>query len=113
MKTKVVHCMRDKYDIYVGRGKGERGKFGNPYTHKKEPGTLAQYVVNTKEEAIDKYREYILSRPDLLDALEELKGKILGCWCTQKGPIDHTNKPYVCHGQVLCELIAERFGDED
>ena len=112
-KTKIVHCMVSRYDHYIGRGKGDRGCWGNPYTHRDEPNTLAIHKVATREEAIEKYREYILGRPDLLDRLHELKGKILGCWCSQKGPIDHNDKPYICHGQVLCELIAERFGDED
>jgi hypothetical protein len=43
------------------------------------------------------YREYIKTRPDLLNRLDELKGKTLGCWC----------RPLPCHGDVLVELIEK------
>ena len=56
------------------------------------------YKIGTNEELVEKYREYILSRSDLLEDLQELKGKeFLGCWC----------KPKVCHGDVLIELLLE------
>ena len=90
--SKVVHCKRKKYDVYIGRP----SKWGNPFSHKE--GTLAKYKVDTREEAVEKYREYILDNPVLLDALHELKGKVLGCWC----------KPLACHGDILIELIEER-----
>lgn len=98
-KTRVVHCMVEPYDIYIGRGKGS--PWGNPYTHKDEAITLAKYKVATREEAVEKYREYILGRQDLLDRLHELKGKTLGCWC----------KPKICHGDVLVDLIKEILGE--
>lgn len=88
---KVVHCKKEKYDIYIGRP----SKWGNPYSHKDD--TLAEFKVSTREEAIAKYREYILNSPELLLALPELRDKILGCWC----------KPAACHGDVLIELCQE------
>lgn len=97
MKTKVVHLMKEDYDVAIDR----TSKWGNPYSHKE--GTRAKYKVATREEAIEKYKEYIL-RSNLMDELYELKGKTLGCWC----------KPSkACHGDVLVELI-ERFctGDD-
>lgn len=93
MKTRVVHCKLEEYDIYIGRG----SPFGNPFSHKE--GTKAKYVVNSVEEAISKYKEWLLEQPDLLSKLPELKGKTLGCWCkTLKDP----NRP--CHGDILAEL---------
>ena len=86
--TKVVHCKKEAYDVYIGRP----SKWGNPYSHK--PGTKAEIQVATREEAITKYREWILNKPELLAALHELRGKVLGCWC----------KPAACHGDVLAEL---------
>lgn len=84
---------RPHYDILIDRS----SDWGNPYSHK--PGTKAKWKVETREEAIAKYREYILTRQDLLDRLGELEGKILGCWC----------KPLACHGDVLLELIYARY----
>lgn len=87
-KPKVVHCKKEEFDVYIGRG----SKWGNPFSHKE--GTLAEHVVGSREEAIAKYEEYLLSNQELVDALPELKGKILGCWC----------KPKSCHGDVLLKL---------
>ncbi len=78
------------YDVYIGRG----SKWGNPYSHL--PSTLAQYKVDTREEAVAKYREWIMSQPELLASLNELKDKILCCYCA----------PKACHGDVLIELIG-------
>lgn len=88
---KVVHCKKEKYDVYIGRP----SKWGNPFSHKE--GTLAKFKVATRQEAIDKYREWILSQPHLIESLHELKGKALGCWC----------KPQSCHGDVLIELLNQ------
>jgi len=98
MKTKVVHCMVDKYDVYIGRGKGSI--WGNPFTHK--DGTAAKFRVDTAEEAVARYKEYIMSQPELLKKVGQLKGKVLGCWCkTANNP----NAP--CHGDVLAELADD------
>jgi hypothetical protein len=88
--TKLVNCKYDQYDVYIGRP----SKWGNPYSHKN--GTLAKYKTATREEAIQKYKEWILTQPDLMAALPELKGKTLGCWC----------RPMLCHGDILIELIG-------
>jgi hypothetical protein len=85
----VVHCKREPYDVYIGRP----SKWGNPFSHK--DGTLARFKVATREEAIAKYRERLLSSP-LRHVLHELRGKVLGCWC----------KPLPCHGDVLAEMSA-------
>jgi hypothetical protein len=93
MKTKVVHCMREKYDVYIGRGSG----FGNPYTHEKN--TMGRYV-GSREKAVEMYREYVLSHPGLIENIKSLKGKVLGCWCkTPESP----NIP--CHGDVIIEIL--------
>jgi hypothetical protein len=68
---------------------------GNPYTHIKDKKTLAIHVVKTREEAITKYRQWILDKPELINSLHELRGKRLGCYC----------HPKPCHGDVLIELI--------
>lgn len=89
--TVLVNCKTSQYDVYIGRP----SIWGNPYTHIADRNTKAKYIVATREEAIAKYREYILNSPQLLRRLVELKGKRLGCWCT----------PEPCHGDVLIDLI--------
>jgi hypothetical protein len=85
MTPRVVHCKKEGFDVYVGRG----SKWGNPYSHKE--GTLAEYVVESRREAVQKFEEYLLSNEELMGSLSELKGKTLGCWC----------KPKSCHGDIL------------
>lgn len=84
----VVHSKRDRYDVYIGRP----SKWGNPFAIGRD---------GTREEVIEKYRAWLLGQPELLAALPELKGKVLGCWCA----------PQACHGDVLVELAnALRMG---
>ena len=105
-ETKVVHCKRSPYDVYIGRASGERGKWGNPYTHKE--GTTAEFIKPTRAEAIEAYRDYILNGKGkhLLDDLDELEGKVLGCWCGSYTIEDKDNLN--CHGQILLKLIKDR-----
>jgi hypothetical protein len=87
METRVVHCKKEKYDIYIGRG--EDSIWGNPYSHK--DGTLAEFRVKNRQEAIQKFEEYLLNNEKLMSRIHELRGKVLGCWC----------KPQSCHGDIL------------
>ena len=76
---------------FIGRG----SKWGNPFTHISDKKTKAEFVVSSRDEAIESYRERIVKQPQLLKDLHELKGKTLGCFC----------KPKQCHGDVLVELV--------
>ena len=93
--TRVVHCKKESYDVYIGRP----SKWGNPFTHLKG-STNAKYVKPTRAEAIEAYRDYILNGEGihLLNDLGELEGKVLGCWC----------KPKSCHGDILVEILESR-----
>lgn len=53
-------------------------------------------VRGSAEVAVQKFRAYMMRRPDLLARLPELRGKPLGCWCKNDAP---------CHGKVLVELL--------
>lgn len=80
--------------VYVGRPT----KWGNPYSHI-PAGNLARVYVESREDAVEKYRHYILMRlhnPDdiLSEQLSELKGKDLVCWCA----------PKPCHADILLEI---------
>lgn len=79
------------YDIYIGRpGKGQTSKWGNPFVIG---------VDGTREEVIEKYKQYLMdsyqagkfTREDFL----ALDGKILGCFCS----------PKPCHGDILVEAV--------
>lgn len=89
--TKVVNVRYERFDAYIGRFNSSRGLrasiFANPF--KIGPD-------GTRTEVIEKYKNYILRRPDLIIEARKLKGKRLGCWC----------RPEACHGDILV-LIAE------
>ena len=85
-----------EWDVRVDRAT----EWGNPYSHKN--GTQALYKVKSRKEAIAKYREYILTRTDLMKRLPELKDKRLGCWCV----------PKPCHADVLAELADRKINLE-
>ena len=68
-ETIVVHCKKEKYDIYIGRP----NKWGNPFFI----GPSC-----TREQAIERYEAHLRNSPKLLEALPELVGKRLGCWCS-------------------------------
>lgn len=93
LPTRVVHYKIDPYDVYIGRP----SIWGNPFSHKED--TKAMFKVNTVEEAVNKYREWILTQPQLLKQIPSLKGKALACWCKTK-----KNPNALCHGDVLAEL---------
>ena len=85
---KVVHCKKEKFDIYIGRP----SKWGNPFTIGKD---------GSREEVIVKYEAWIRNNPELLKDLHELNSKTLACWCS----------PKPCHGDILIKLIKEQEND--
>jgi hypothetical protein len=86
--TRVVHCKKEPYDIYIGRPSA----WGNPFEIGKD---------GNREEVITKYKEWISTQQDLLDKIHTLEGKTLGCWCS----------PKACHGDVLVDLVTNKgFG---
>jgi hypothetical protein len=92
IKTTVVHNLHDDFDVYIGREVPEHGitrsKWGNPFV-------LADDSDAERDRSIAAYREWIVTQPDLMSSLDELRGRRLGCWCAPKR----------CHGDVLVELL--------
>lgn len=90
MDTIVVN-LRNKEQIKRAQDQGiyvridRATRWGNPFEIGKD---------GTREEVIEKYRDYLQNNPWLLKQLPELKGKVLGCWCA----------PLPCHGDILLEL---------
>jgi len=88
--SKVVHCKKESYDVYIGRP----GPFGNPFEIGKD---------GNREEVVTQYAEWVLTQPELLATIKtKLKGKTLGCWCA----------PQLCHGDILVELTNDTIQDE-
>jgi hypothetical protein len=95
-----VHHIKERRpgDVYIGRG----SKWGNPFTHlnrvAERPGIT---LVETREDAIERYAAWVQTQPQLLAALPELCGKRLVCYC----------HPLPCHGDVLAELADRVHGE--
>lgn len=87
--TRVVHWRKERYDIDIRRP----AKWGNPFRIG---------VDGTRSEVIAKYRAWLLEQPQLLQDIEELRGKTLGCWC----------HPKPCHGDVLIEMLHQSSYDD-
>lgn len=94
--SRVVHCKKEPFNVYIGRP----SKWGNPFTHKQDGETIAKYIVGSRDEAVEAYREWITNGEGkhLLEDLHELEGQVLGCWCHPKS----------CHGDILSELVSKR-----
>lgn len=83
----VVH-RRDPHDVYIGRP----SKWGNPFHIGAKHGDRAAVIA--------KYDAWVRDQPHLLAALDELRGKRLGCYCA----------PLPCHGDVLAYLVNSTEG---
>ena len=79
--------IKEPANIYIGRQSIlPASMWGNPY------------IINNRQnrgKVIDLYITYISEKKELLDSLDELRGKVLGCWCS----------PQQCHGEFL-HLLA-------
>lgn len=92
----------DEFDVDIGRADSGQSTIEN--TDPGDPGWLGNpYRMSDgydREEAVAKYRETFRDRledPEFREAVEELRGQTLACWCT----------PQACHGDVIVEYIRE------
>lgn len=96
----VVNLRKSPYDVYIGRRRGERFHYGNPFSHLSEEG-LASVIVGSREAAVQAFSDWLegLAWPSveperrqwILDTVHTLAGRTLGCFCA----------PKACHGDVL------------
>jgi len=113
-------------NVYIGRGnvirnikdwKHEGSMYYNPYktvkVRDKTTNEEIEYIGMVKSrnatvctlikrkdypsEVVDLYRKYVLSSQTLMENLETLRNKNLGCWCV--------GEQEYCHGLVLKELL--------
>lgn len=85
-KCKVVNLKKEPYDVFIGRG----SKWGNPFPMKNKSK-------EERDRVCDLYEDYFL-KSDLVNHLEELKGKKLGCYC----------KPARCHGDFIAKQVNKK-----
>ena len=92
--------------VYIGRP----SVLGNPFSHLK--GTLADYSVSSRDEAVDRYetwlRSEIKTNKVVIKEMRKLYKKFvdsghldLVCWCY----------PARCHGDVIKKLILEKYNN--
>jgi hypothetical protein len=107
-QTRVVNVKTGApYTVYIGRANGRyrlsQSKWHNPFKIGQD---------GTRDEVLARYRVYLLSRPDLLAQLGELRSQTLGCWCA---PVGGFQSQLLCHGQILAVLAdglpLERAGE--
>lgn len=105
--------MNDPKRIQLRRTKGWRkpegavvvsrpSRWGNPFAvgttkwlHNDGDGSVLLATPKDNAEAVAYFRWYVESHPDRREAIRELQGRDLACWC----PLDRP-----CHADVLLEL---------
>ena len=99
----------EKNNFYIGRSRNGN-PLGNPFTHEGKNSNIAKFVVKTREEAIEKYKEYFREMygkdNDLTNAFNEIyehyrngEDIYLQCFC----------KPLPCHGDFLAEELQRKL----
>lgn len=87
-EIKVVHCKKDKFDIYIGRSAAAKSlSWGNPFAISEKMN---------RQEVIDRFEDFLLRNPALFaEALRVMPGKVLGCFCS----------PLACHGDIYKKYV--------
>ena len=89
-KTEIVHCMKDQYDIYIGRRNNRSGLPESPFANRSN-GDYEAY-----------FRTKLLHDPAFAGQVLKCHGKTLGCWC--KG----TSRDFSqCHGHIVAKWADE------
>lgn len=103
--NKKKHVPTDN-DVYIGRG----SVLGNPFTHITTKETKASFVCDTRDQAIESYKQYINDKikqkdKEICDELNRIwklakEGDInLVCYCYPKS----------CHGNHLKNIIDSKL----
>lgn len=99
----------DKNNFYIGRSRNGN-PLGNPFTYDGKKSDIARFVVKTREESIEKYKEYFKEMygkdNELTKAFDEIyehyrngEDIYLQCFC----------KPLPCHGDFLAEELQRKL----
>ena len=98
----LTEWLEDDSHIYIGRDMSfyvdgaYKSKWHNPYKVAKPKKIYKKGDYHTLDESLELYENYIRSSK-LINDIEELRGKTLGCWC----------KPNKCHGDILIKILDE------
>lgn len=95
-ETRLVSMRQtDDYDKRIDRAT----RFGNPYKTHSAGGDY------TREESIRRYRNWfetkVSQNEEFREAVEDLRGKTLSCWCV----------PKPCHGDVILDYLDDTEED--
>lgn len=109
VQTELVNQHKtNSYDIDIGRADNGQSHMNN--TEAGEPGWIGNPYPESehgREKCIELFREdfeeRIASDPEFRNAVENLRGKTLGCWCS----------PKPCHGDVIIEYINSTDGESN
>lgn len=96
IKVVKVDRRNQNWTLYIGRAWAglAASKWANPFHLNRD----RQFDANERQRVLVLYEKYVRSRLDLMAALHEIDGQVLGCWC----------RPYSCHGDVLIKLRKEQ-----
>lgn len=92
-----VNRRNPNFTLYIGRAWA-----GLPESKWHNPFRIGQ---GTRERCLERYEEYVRSRPDLMATLHEIDDQTLGCWCHET---PSTGEKLFCHGDVLIKLRNEQ-----
>lgn len=106
--TQVVNLRKSAYDVYIGRDPLDQKSakhFGNPFSYR--DSNIASVKVQSHGEAIRAFYEWLegmshsevepARRQWILNNIERLRGRRLGCFC----------HPKLCHGDVYRVMLGE------
>ena len=89
--TEVVNANKSHYDVWIGGMSRGATIWANHFS----------IVEHGRARSYELYESHIRNSPELIEKLQLLKGKRLGCYCA----------PSYCHGHILQKLIIEYYGE--
>ena len=86
---------RAEFDVYIGR----KIRYHREFTEDSK--------WRNRSKDLEEYEQWV--RQNLWDDLDELRGKVFGCWCVTTRELE----PVGCHGQVLMRLVLEKAEEDE
>ncbi len=93
LRTNVVHCQKEPYDVYIGCRMPNYGLLESPFANRSD-GDYETYLCAR-----------LISDRGLAKLVMDLHGKRLGCWCKNRSGRDFAK----CHGHILARWADKIF----